>query len=81
MSAPWSPMVAPPLVCRNDVEFDTCAHGYPAEECMVGRGRACGCTHHEWIEIYDPDSWRGFLGEVELHEDGNPVTSFDSFER
>lgn len=34
MPAPWSPMAAPPLPLRNDLEFNTCEHAYPAEECQ-----------------------------------------------
>lgn len=30
----WAPMVAPPLPCRNDREFDTCRHAFPVEECV-----------------------------------------------
>ena len=33
MTAPWSPMVAPPLPTANDAERDTCPHAYPAEDC------------------------------------------------
>lgn len=33
MLAPWSPMAAPPLPLRNDAEWDTCEHAYPAETC------------------------------------------------
>lgn len=33
MTAPWSPMAAPPLPCRNDDEVDTCEHAYPRESC------------------------------------------------
>jgi len=33
MPAPWSPMAAPPLPLRNDAEWNTCAHAYPAELC------------------------------------------------
>ena len=38
MTAPWAPMAAPPLPCRNDEEFDTCEHAYPRETCR-GNGR------------------------------------------
>lgn len=31
--APWSPMMAPPLPCRNDLETDTCEHAYPLDSC------------------------------------------------
>jgi hypothetical protein len=34
MTAPWSPMVAPPLPLRNDAEWNTCEHAYPAESCL-----------------------------------------------
>ena len=33
VTAPWAPMAAPPLPCRNDEEFDTCEHAYPRETC------------------------------------------------
>lgn len=33
MTAPWAPMIAPPLPCRNDVERNTCEHAYPRELC------------------------------------------------
>lgn len=33
MAAPWSPMAAPPLPCRNDEEVYTCEHAYPRESC------------------------------------------------
>ena len=35
MSGPasWAPMVEPPLLVKFDPLLDTCAHGYPAEEC------------------------------------------------
>lgn len=36
MSAPWGPMVAPPLPLRNDAERDTCPHAFPAEDCLGG---------------------------------------------
>lgn len=29
----WSPMIAPPLPCRNDGEVGTCEHAYPRELC------------------------------------------------
>lgn len=34
MTAPWSPMVAPPLPLRSDAEADTCEHAHPAEDCL-----------------------------------------------
>lgn len=33
MSAPWSPMVAPPLPLRSDFLWNTCDHGWIAEVC------------------------------------------------
>lgn len=33
-SAPWWPMVAPPLPTAYDFEFNTCEHGYAKEDCL-----------------------------------------------
>lgn len=44
--AAWAPMQSPPLPARDDLEFNTCVHAYPAEECQATNG-----TH-------EPDSSR-----------------------
>lgn len=43
MPSPWAPMIAPPLIARNDLQFNTCEHGYPAEGCTMG-DYSQGCT-------------------------------------
>lgn len=52
----WWPMAAPPLVARNDFQFDTCEHGYPAED---GCRRDCPVL---WVDIVPDVS--GFLHAV-----------------
>jgi hypothetical protein len=42
--APWAPMIDGPAVLRNDPEFNTCMHGYPAAECR-GDGPSAVFAH------------------------------------
>lgn len=57
MELNWWPMVAPPLPCRNDLEFDTDADGWANEPCVRVGGDAecptCGLPYWRHPRVTD----------------------------